>query len=335
MGGLQPSADPCRNFGALISKMQHYNHCSLAEKTKNSYETGIKQFYKFCNKYQIERLGPILPASENILRLFATELASTVSYATIKLYLAAVKHLHFQHNYDLPLNQFNHLQYLLRGIKRYQGTITRERKPITPAHLQLFYNLLHPAESHNVDTKMLWAATCLAFFGFMRVSEFTCNSPTDAEGSLNKCDVSFFPSLTSPAFMKVVLKSSKTDPFRKGITITIGRTNNIICPVVALQQYMCLAKNKIGPLFQYQNGRFLTRTDFTAEVRNLLEKGGIKPDDYAGHSFRIGAATTAAAKKIPVWLIKSMGRWASDCYEVYVRTPEKTLIEASAKLLAP
>lgn len=98
------------------------------------------------------------------------------------------------------------------------------------------------------------------------------------------------------------------------------------CPVVALQQYMCLTKSKFGPLFQYRNGRFLTRHDFTTEVRNLLEKGGIKPSDYAGHSFRIGAATTAAAKKIPVWLIKSMGRWASNCYEMYVQTPAKHLL---------
>lgn len=144
MGRPQPSADPCRNFGALISKMQLYNDCSLAQNTKKSYETGIKQFYKFCNKYQVEQVGPILPTSENVLRLFATDLASTVSHATIKIYLAAVKHLHFQHNYDLPLNQFDRLQYLLRGIKRYQGNTTSERKPITPAHLQLFYNFLPP-----------------------------------------------------------------------------------------------------------------------------------------------------------------------------------------------
>ena len=119
-----------QKFWSSDLRMQHYNNCSLAEKTKNSYETGIKQFYKFCKKYHIEQLGPILPTSENVLRLFATDLASTVSHATIKVYLTAVKHLHFQHNYDLPLNQFNRLQYLLRGIKRYQGTVNRTHPPI-------------------------------------------------------------------------------------------------------------------------------------------------------------------------------------------------------------
>ncbi len=90
---------------------------------------------------------------------------------------------------------------------------------------------------------------------------------------------------------------------------------------------------KAGPLFIYKSGKFLGRTNFTKEIRQLLEKEGLKPEEYAGHSFRIGAATAAAKANLPTWLIKAMGRWASDCYERYVRTPEQTLINASAKLL--
>ena len=36
--------------------------------------------------------------------------------------------------------------------------------------------------------------------------------------------------------------------------------------------------------------------------------------NYAGHSYRIGAATTAAEVNLPLWLIKTMGRWLSDCF---------------------
>ena len=128
------------------------------------------------------------------------------------------------------------------------------------------------------------------------------------------------------------LKSSKTDPFRKGILLTIGATNNHLCPVRAMLNYIS-ASSKSGPLFVYKSGKFLNRDDFAQEIRNLLAKGGFEANSYAGHSFRIGAATTAAKANLPTWLIKTMGRWASDCYETYIRTPERTLAEASAKLI--
>ena len=275
----------------------------------------------------------MLPTSEEILCYFATFLAQTTKHATIKSYLAAVKHLHFKNNFELPLHKFTRLQYLLRGIKRSQGTSNYVRKPITPTHLNMFFSLLQPLHKpSHIDNKMLWAAICLAFFGFMRISEFTCDKVFDPDIHLAATDIIFRPSFSNPESISVRLKSSKTDPFRQGILLTIGATKNNPCPVEAMKNYAPHCQ-KTGPLFAYKSGKFLGRTSFTKEIRQLLEMGGYQSGEYAGHSFRIGAATTAAKANLPTWLIKAMGRWASDCYERYVRTPEQTLINASAKLL--
>ena len=40
----------------------------------------------------------------------------------------------------------------------------------------------------------------------------------------------------------------------------------------------------------------------------------VTAEHYSSHSFRIGAATAAAAAGVPDWCIQGLGRWLSDCY---------------------
>lgn len=80
----------------------------------------------------------------------------------------------------------------------------------------------------------------------------------------------------------------------------------------------------------YQSGTSLTKD---AETRSLLAMSGLNPMQYAGHSYRIGAATTAASVGLLPWLIKTLRRWSSDCYERYIRSPNSLLSEVSNKLV--
>ena len=275
----------------------------------------------------------MLPTNELILCYFVVFLAQSVKHSTIKGYLAAVKHLHLKHGFDLKLDQFIHLQYILRGIKRYQGVNIRTRLPITLNHLTLFYNQLQPFNSQNWNNKMLWAAICLAFFGFLRIGEFTSNQRSHSSLQLSASDVQFIPSILSPTSVRVKIKCSKTDSFRKGVTLIIGESGSNICAVEALKHYIVFCKPAVGPLFRFQDGRYLSRKSFTSEVRELLTNGGYDANNYAGHSFRIGAVTTAASAYLPPWLIKTLGRWTSDCYERYIKTPEKIVTTASKQLV--
>lgn len=322
-----------RHFAALNSDLKTYNDSSLAVNSKQSYATGKTQFINFCATFRVHELGPILPTTETILCYSATYLAKQVRHGTIKTYLSAVKHFHLQNNYDLQLHKFIRLHYLLRGIKRFQGDALPKRKPIGINHLELFYKLLLPDSNTNIDNIMLWAAICLAFFGFLRISEFTGSSAFDPTVHLMASDICFQQLANQVNEMQVNIKSSKTDPFRKGVQLSIGKTGSHICPIAAMQKYLHYSNPLSGPLFQYKSGRYLSRSRFTEEIRCLLEQGGYKSKEFAGHSFRIGVATTAASANFPPWLIKALGRWASDCYEIYVQTPKETLVGASKKLL--
>ena len=67
-------------------------------------------------------------------------------------------------------------------------------------------------------------------------------------------------------------------------------------------------------IFQFQIGTFLTRQKFVQHIHSALQKTGVvhyillvDPTKYNGHSFRIGAATTAA-KGMEDSMIKTLGR---------------------------
>lgn len=135
-------------------------------------------------------------------------------------------------------------------------------------------------------------------------------------------------------YMSVKIKVSKTDPFRTGHTIYIGATNLPVCPVKSMKTYLSAKTGTQGPLFQYTSGKSLTRNDLIGETRHLLSSAGLVSSIYAGHSFRIGAATTAALAGLPPWLIKTLGRWSSDCYERYIQCPNSLITEVSSKLMS-
>ena len=77
---------------------------------------------------------------------------------------------------------------------------------------------------------------------------------------------------------------------------------------------MILPANRKGPLFN--GGRFspLSFANVTT-LCQLLHGTNEEPVNYASYSFRIGAATTAAAAGLPPALIKTLGHWKSKAYE--------------------
>ena len=51
---------------------------------------------------------------------------------------------------------------------------------------------------------------------------------------------------------------------------------------------------------------------------HLLQQAGLTQSNYASHSFRIGAATTATAAGLPTWLIMRLGQWINSTYRSYI-----------------
>ena len=311
--------------------IQRLFHAGLAGSTQRVYTSGKKKYLEFCCRFGV---SPVPVTEQSLIGFVASMVEQGLKHSTIKSYLSAVRHLQISVGGGDPrVGSMPQLELIVRGTKKEQaGHPKRTRLPITPTIL-LRMRQVWERQAGNWDCIMLWAACCLGFFGFLRSGELV--APAEGEFDpgqhLSFADVSVDHS-SRPGLLAVRIKQSKTDPFRQGITIYLGRTDTQLCPVAAMLAYMALRGPGDGPLFRFQDRRPLTRQRLVTAIRAALAKAGLKPEDYAGHSFRIGAATTAAACGVPIATIKTLGRWKSEAYQTYIRLPQTQLASISRTL---
>ena len=105
---------------------------------------------------------------------------------------------------------------------------------------------------------MLWSAFTIAFYGFLRSSEFVCSKSepdVTTEATLLTSDLS-----VSHDSLEIHISESKTDPFRKGHTLTLTATHTSTCPISAFKKYITLRTNAPRD------------TRFYFSIRDLLDK---------------------------------------------------------------
>ena len=303
---------------------------ALAPRTLQSYRSAVHSYLVFCHSFGV--LLPF-PLSELVLCRFVAFLGSKgLTYASIRVYLSALRFSQiYQGHPDPAFSSLCRLEYVLRGVRRSTRSHVRPpRLPITPAILQMLFNCWsHPPVVQ--DDMMLWAACCVGFFGFLRSGEFTCSTVT--EDVLLVSDVSVDSHLR-PSFVSLHLRHSKTDIFGVGAVQYLGLVDGPICPVKALLAYLALRGPSPGPLFIYKDGTPLSRRGLVTALRTALSGCGLDVSQFNGHSFRIGAATTAAANGIEDSLIQTLGRWKSSAFTAYIRTPRDTLLSVSSCLVS-
>ncbi len=101
--------------------------------------------------------------------------------------------------------------------------------------------------------------------------------------------------------------------------------------------YLASGSNKFslsqpGAFFLNTESKPVVKSWFVNQIREVLGTLGVPQHDYAGHSFRIGAATTAAMAGVEDSTIQTLGRWHSSAFLQYVRTPKERLASLSATL---
>ena len=201
---------------------------------------------------------------------------------------------------------------VLRGVQiehSRQGKVPHSRLPITPAILKkLRLVWIKDHERIPFNNAMLWAACLTAFFSFCRSGEVTVELEDRYDSSihLSYSDLAI-DNPSDPSAISILIKKSKTDQGWKGAKVYLGKTGDALCPIAAMEAYLSVRGNIPGALFHWESGVPLSKVNFVKHVRTALEQAGLPAKDYAGHSFRIGAATTAAVAGLEDSAIQTLG----------------------------
>ena len=122
-----------------------------------------------------------------------------------------------------------------------------------------------------------------------------------------------------PTMVRIHLKRSKCDQIGAGADIILGKTGLPLCPVTAILEYIEVRGSASGLFFWRSDTQPALKAWIVEQLRGILSAVGLPQQDYAGHSFRIGAATTAALAGVEDSTIQTLGRWHSTAYLQYIR----------------
>ena len=190
------------DLATLSHTVQKLFSAGLAQSTVKSYRLCSNKYIKFC----LDKGITSFPAEEKTVCCFIAALyVEGLAGSSVKSYLAAIRFSQIAMGLGDPhMSEWPRLSYVVRGFKKkVSGSRARIRLPITPHILQQL-KVVWGKRKDTKDTCMLWAASCLCFFGFLRMGEAVVplNSSYDPEVHLSAGDVKV-DNRENPSFVEV------------------------------------------------------------------------------------------------------------------------------------
>ncbi len=261
----------------VAESARDYIHQSKAQNTRRAYHSDWAHFQVWC----VQHRRTSLPATEQTLALYFSDLASTHKTSTLQRRVASISQAHQIAGFESP-TRGPVIRSVLAGIRRAKGTAPAMKTAVLTEDLFL----LIKATSQDLLGCRDRALLLLGFAGAFRRSELV---------SLDCEDLDF-----QREGLIVTLRRSKTDPEAHGRKIGIPLGSAKTCPVRAIEEWMKRADITSGPLFrpvnrhgQLSRERLADKTVATV-VKRWADSAGLDPGLYAGHSLRAGLATSAA-----------------------------------------
>ena len=288
---------------------------SLAPSTRRSYAIAMLRLQTFACSMMV---ATWFPSSPYLILAFIPHLIDcSLSHASIRSIMSAITYYHSF--FSLPDPVRHHLVHKALSCDAKERPASDNRMPVT---LPLLNDILTAcnsmAPSHFVAalTRALFSTM---FFAFLRISEVTAGPHNLAFQNVN---------LTSQA--ATITFTSFKHSSSAHHSLVLHATSSPVCPVRALARYLQLRPSASGPLFVFSDGAPLSAAFLNHFLRQCLSFSNLPTTNISSHSFRIGAATWAAANGHSTERIRLMGRWRSDAFKRYIRIPSISVSSSHA-----
>ena len=305
---------------------------SVSKSTRTAYSTGFKAFMQFLLLQGLAFDCSVLPdVTENNVLDFVAYCFQTLKlkYGTIKQYLCGIRFEYMIQGVTSPIvnMNFQRLHAAMIGIKRIQGVNRNPKMPITGDILVQLCQSLDKGYFDMYTNALMKAMILLAYFGFLRCGEFTVTNKFAHDENLTLSDIVIYED-----HLSILLKQSKTDPFRQGVSLLVFKTGSSLCAYEGIVKYKQIRgkyfPNSLGnnePFFISVLGKAVTRAFFIEKLKLLVRSLGLDSSKFSRHSLRRGAPTHCALHRIEDHIIQKLGRWSSNCYQSYIDTPKSVI----------
>lgn len=213
----------------------------------------------------------------------------------------------------------------LRGYTKVNPSLDH-RLPITLPILERIISAFNFTISSNYQAKLVKAMCAKAFFAALRIGELTTVPGKPNKNLILLNQLSLLRNKTNETeAIKLHMANFKNSKESQPIDIFIYR-DSPVCPVSLVLDYLQVRGSGQGPLFCWPDCSAITRSYFTQCLNDAFDFCNLDRSKYKSHSFRIGAASWAAAKGLSDAQIRDFGRWKSNAFLRYIRTPSIGLI---------
>jgi len=345
------------DWAALRAK---YVNAAMADKSGGALTPAVRHYLRFCvygrhvspmRETDVSDPLAMKVADEAFLMDFALWLVlskpsgRSISVNTAAKYVSTVKAWHLRRFHrrigaDLELSS---LKDMLKGLRRELGVPPKRvrygvrtqdlARAMATAYAPLAAGVSDDVERLNRLNKK--AALSTAFCGLLRAAEMSLqpNETWHPELHLSRADVKFYNNENGELYAVLMMRPCKNGKYLRGksVPIVLSGGGTMIDPVSALWDLYAgdpvpEAVEHVTPLFRVRSRGAtgsLTVDQVRIEVKTLMSNLGLDPARFGAHSLRIGGATAAAAAGVPPSVIRVMGRWNSDIFEIYTRLTQQ------------